>query len=210
MNTIHRASPWILLAIFLGCSGPREASRSHVFTFTHDDRQYEIISSVRPQGEGSNDLILRDGRRVLLRARDTEQAGVVDVVLVGDATVQEANVIYASGLAQARAQGKFATYEPVRLFELQQEDAIYMLQTYMPDANTTYNKLTILDPRGDLRAIFIDTGANGEVDDRRAGTISHEAAQDIYRIVLDEALSQRRVEVDADRYIVKPHVSRQP
>ena len=61
----------------------------------YDDREYDIVSigvnSVNPV----NYLLLREGDTVVLRARDNNVDGVLDTLLVGTVSLDEANRIYA-------------------------------------------------------------------------------------------------------------------
>ena len=102
----------LLLTLLLGlcaegCTTTRNAPSRSLFAFSYEGDTYEILSLVIPTNGGSNFLLLRQGERVVLRAQDEDQDGTLDTLLTGNLTLESANRIYAQGIAQAQAQGKY-------------------------------------------------------------------------------------------------------
>ena len=100
-----------------GCGSTKPETTHHVFSFSHEGDDYEIISVIVSIDGGYNLLRQRDDGRLVLSAKDGDQNGTMDDVLIGNMSLIAANDIYAAGIEQARARGRYREQAGPRTFE---------------------------------------------------------------------------------------------
>jgi len=197
----------LLLALVLyvgGCATTNPEPERHSFAFTYEGDPYEIISVVVPTGGGGNYLALYEGNRFLIRAKDRDQDGRIDTVLVGDITLETANRIYAAGIAEAQRQGKYRETISSRVYELIQAGHTYLIQTYVVDAGRSYNKFILYDTAIGQETVFVDAEGDGILDSVASGDADLDASQPVYEMVLQEGIRDGRITRIDDRYTVLP------
>ncbi len=185
------------------CGSTRPAATQHVFRFTHDGHDYEIISVVVSADGGHNFLTRRDEGEWVLSAKDENQNGRLDTVLIGDVTLPLANEIYEAGIAEARARGKYREQTGSRIFEYQSLEYLYVVQTFVADSGEWYNSFAHFDINGREVVIF-DTDADGDLDRVARGVVDIEASQRVYELALEEGIRCGRILATNGRFVVLP------
>lgn len=97
--------PLVLTLLMLGCMMRTEQPVRNHFPFAHEGRDYEIVGVADSLG-ARNYLLQREEGRIVFRAQDSDRDGQIDTVLLGDLAREEADRIYAVGIAQARDRGQ--------------------------------------------------------------------------------------------------------
>ena len=179
----------------------KEPSGKHAFYFMHDGNRYEIVSMVIPTGPGGNFLLRIDDGRILLRAWDEDQDGVLDSLMVGDLTVDRANEIYGIGIAEARSRGRLAMQPPSRVYELSTGERIFAIRTY--ELNRPYNKFIIYTPLSQEEIVLVDVNADGVLDSIERGKLRLDEGQAFYDHVLSTGLRDGKIERLDNRLLVK-------
>lgn len=195
-----------IVAMFLsaaGCGTSQSASEQHTFTFVHEDAEYTIISRIVPSNGSSNYLIRREEGATLLRAVDEDQDGFLDALLVGDIPLEEANAVYAVGIAEAQHRGVYRERLSERLYMLSRYGENYVVRTYVGVSGTSYNKFIILDSGREPEAVWIDREADGVLDERIRGEANHERSQERYEMVLEHGLRDGRIVKRDTAYFVE-------
>lgn len=194
-----------ILAVFLaGCTTTRPPAGQGVFSFEYDGAPYQIVSIVTDDGDGHNFLLRRDGNRTVLRARDDDQDGRLDVVLHGGIDLEQARTIYAAGIAQARELGRCSERTPQRVYDLVIDDISYSLRTTIIHAAEATNRLMVYDPGFGRQLMFVDTGADGTLDESPEGNSLTPTIQNRYEAVLREGVRSGWIDDIDGRFIVRP------
>ena len=205
--------PHVLLLLIVstwlsfGCSSTRsspDGGDSRVYTFTHDGRSYDIYSLDTPTITPMNVLLRRAEGQVVLRARDDDQDGVLDTLLVGDLSLEAANTIYRAGIAQAMARGQLAQRLPAEVYRAVYEGGYYTVQTFRPDPDRVYNAFIVYDAVLQESAVLLDVNADGVLDTVQRGTITPADAQAAYEAVLRHGVEEGRLLQAEDRVVVQP------
>ena len=183
-------------ALGLGCA-KTAPDTGQAFAFEVDGRTYGIVGT-GAQGERANELVLLEGEG-RLRARDRDQDGRLDTLLVGDLPLAEADAIYARGIAIARAAGAYAERLPPRTFST--PDGPYTLVVWSVAAGgADWENRFVMYEGAQSGLVFVDADADGVLD----GEIERESeAQTAYARALSAGLRATRVEVVEDRYRVR-------
>ena len=193
-----------------GCGTTRSGPSRSLFAFSYEGDTYEIVSLVVPTNGGSNFLLLRQGERVVLRAQDEDQDGTLDTLLAGTLTLENANRIYALGIAQAQARGKYKEQLSSRRYKVFRSGHTYIIQTYLLDSGASYNKFILIDDITGTKTIVQDTDADGILDEIEGGKGDLEASQKAYAVVLKEGIRKGRIVFVDERYVVKSQVKQRP
>jgi hypothetical protein len=191
----------LALLLFGACSSVRPTGRS-VFHFDVEGQSYEVISLSLASGEGVNYLLRREGDRVVFRARDDDQDGHIDRVLIGDAPLHEADSLYGLGIEEAKRRGQFARREASRVFVSTMADGVYSVRSVMVGPTSWYNAFTAGDVSGSRQVFLIDSDADGVLDPTDLDKASMRRWQAIYRSLLDEGVRNARVERTLSGYVV--------
>jgi hypothetical protein len=197
----------VLLALVVlagGCRTARNDMYRGTFSFVYEGATYEIISLVLPADRGGNSLLLREGNRLVLHARDQDQDGTLDTLLVGDVTLESANDIYAHGIADAQAQGKYQEQVMARQYALSRSGYTYVIQTYLLDAGALSNRFILLDAVTRRETVLLDTDADGVLDEVERGEADLEASQKFCDLALKKGIRAGRIARTGTTYAVKP------
>ena len=185
-------------ALLLGCaSTPPHAVPA--FTFRVDGQTYGIAPT--EQGaERANDLLALEDGRLRLRARDRDQDGRLDTLLVGAIALAEADAIYAHGLEEARQAGVYKEREPARTYTLHHLTRTLVVWSVAAGGSEWENRFVVYESsrRGPVAS---DLDADGALDD-------HPRLQDAYATALAAARRDGRIETVEDRIRVTPQETR--
>ncbi len=192
-----------LALILLGACGSVRPTGRSVFHFDVEGVSYEVISLSLASGEGVNYLLRREGDRVVFRARDDDQDGHIDQVLIGDAALGVADSLYALGIEEAKRRGQFARREASRVFVQTLTDGVYSVRSILTGPTEWYNAFTAGDVAGSRQVFLLDSDADGFLDPTDLDAASMRRWQAIYRSLLDEGIRTGRVERTLSGYVVR-------
>ena len=91
----------------LGCRTAGPEPTQGRFQFAFEGHDYEILGVTTPPESRSNVLLRRDEGQVVLHAGDMDQDGRLDTLMTGSLALAEADRIYAAGIRQAQASGRY-------------------------------------------------------------------------------------------------------
>lgn len=186
-----------------GCRTARTGVYYGTFAFDYEGRSYEIVSVGTAAEGGRNYLVRREGEHLLLRARDADQNGTLDTLLIGALPLDRANAIYARGLAQAQAEGRYRQQQPARAYTLVLDTGWYTIRSHRLNADTWYNRFILFEVGDREETIVLDTDADGVLDEVVYGVCDLAVCQERYKHVLQEGIRTGRVEHVGDRYVVR-------
>ena len=192
------------LVIFLaGCATTRNQTSKNVFSFEHEGLSYQIISINTSSGEGTNFLNLTDENgNDVISVRDLDQDGILDVVLKGNISLEEANYIYMAGIMNAKLKGSYNEREPLRSFEVTRDNTHYTVRSYYVEDFTLTNMFIIHNEKGIPEFILEDLTGDGTLDKVEKGAILLEKAQPLYTAVLTAGIESGRIVLLNGTYIV--------
>ena len=185
------------VALSLGCA-PAAVPTGPSFAFEADGQRYEIVA-LRPASGSVNDLLRYDGGRVVLRARDRDQDGTLDTLLVGDVPLAGANAIYAQGIETARARGQARQKEPERTYVHVALGERLVLWSVAEGGSAWHNRFVRVGRDGQPGIVYLDTDADGRLDDG-----APDSAQASYALALDAGRREGKVEVVGSRLRISP------
>lgn len=204
MNSSKLALVPLVGILVIGCTTTRSPASQGVFSFDHDGDSYQIVSIITDEGDGHNFLLRRDDGRTILRARDDDQDGSLDIVLRGEMNLEHADAIYAAGIALARDLGRCEERAPQRVYERAVEGVVYSIRTYVVQPGEATNRFLVFDAHLGHERMFVDTGATGRLDEASNGAAVTEAIQDRYEAMLREGVRKGFIEYTDGRYLVRP------
>jgi hypothetical protein len=186
-----------------GCGSTKTERTHYSFPFFYDGVEYHIISVVSPEDGGHNFLTRREGGQVVFSAKDEDQDGILDTVVIGDVSLVLANDIYSGGIDQARNRGKYRELPGSRIFQYSRLGYTLMVRTITPDEGELYNTFIHFDAQG-YEVIGVDDDADGVLDRIKKGSADLTASQEQYGIVLEEGVRLGRIRATDSRYVVEP------
>jgi len=185
----------------LMCTSTRPKIRVGGYYFKYKGREYRIRSVTPNFVDGYNILTLEEGDEVLLKGIDKEQDGILDIVTIGDITLQQARDIYDHGIKFGKKRGYIKMESVAREFHTTIGNSNCFLVSYVLALGEIYNKLIIEDMSfGEV--IIIDENADGNLDQIKKGPQEMERYQRLYRLVLNNGLRSRDIVKFKGKYIV--------
>lgn len=209
MKPMMRTLVLVVFLILQGCATSQPTPRQASFAFDYAGDIYEIVRMNEPTGGDANLLILRDDRRFLLQAVDQNQDGRLDTLLFGGLTLAQANDVYATGIAAAKARGMHKRRAPVQVL-ITQFNRTYAIQTFLRDDATWFNAFILYEPLLAKEVKLIDQNADGRLDRAEGIEYPLEEAQKLYEQVLAQGVREGSIQEVNDRFKVKPPEERRP
>ena len=193
----------VAATVCVGCASTApDAHRA--YTFERDGVSYAIVA-IETSSQAVNDLVRIEDGRLLFRARDRDQDGTLDTLLVSALSLVDANAIYAYGIERARAQGRYRVQEPAQMYVLPLPSGRLVVWSIARGGSDWSNRLARYNVGGHLVWTCEDTDADGHLD---TGVEPHvtvpEHAHAAYASVLDEGQRAGQIEVIGSRYRVRP------
>lgn len=182
------------LVLLMGCSLFKSQPKGTIFTFDYEGKTYEIVGYNEQDGESANFLIHRQNDAAIFRAIDQNQTGVLNKVITGSISLEEANSIYHAGIEIAREEEQFREKERERLFETEIEEFRAIVESYLGNGKPPQNRVLIYDLNRRLLGIYWDDNSNGIVDRMEYGELEIEAAQTLYETALERAKTQEKLD----------------
>ena len=198
-KNFYSAIAFLLLLAGLRCVDTQSAGTNHSYYFEVDGKHYQITASRPASGRDDNILIQVDGNQIL--AMDTGCTGEVDSVARGAMTVEDANIIYAIGLAinhSTNPEGRIYR----RMYRTADEIQTYTFQTVISRNGRIYNRLIIIDESPPENTVVLDTDADGILDRMSRGNYQPENYQEYYSMVLAHGLRDSEIEKKYNMYFV--------
>ncbi|MBO6525213.1 MAG: hypothetical protein JJ971_15395 [Balneolaceae bacterium] len=191
-------------ALICSCSSQKELARKSVYNFSIDGEQFQITSINTESGEGTNFLSrTSETGTTILKARDLNQDGTIDIILKGSWSLFEANLIYNEGIVSAKAAGNFAERTSLRTFEFQTSLNLFTIKSYSSDPENVSNLFIIIDKTTNSESIFQDSNADGKLESTEKGTFDFKKADILYAEVLKEGIDRDQILFIDGIYMVK-------
>ena len=199
----RRWKEWILVAFFVltNCGPARPRIEIGGYDFIYQGQTYRIESVALNFAEGYNLLLQKKGERLVFKATDKEQDGVLDRVDIGDISLEQAKAIYQVGLTAGDKLGKVKRKTVARDYRTILDGRSITLVTYILALGGMYNKL-IIDDRFYRESIVIDEDSDGIIDRVEKGGDSLDNYQKLYDRVLGQGVKQGCIEKWEDKYLV--------
>ncbi len=196
-----------LLSLFLvtNCTSNKEFAQKNTFSFMIDGTQYQIVSINTKAGEGTNYLsqLNSDGKRISI-AKDLNQDGTLDQLIKAEGfSLAEVDFIYNEGINQARILGNYTERAPSRTFEYKEEFNLYTIKTYFISKENANNLFLIYNLETLTESIFTDLNADGKLESVEKGQLNLDEGSILYAKILDEGISQGKIEFQKGMYAVK-------
>ena len=182
------------LFLLIGCGLFRQQPVNTLYTFSLDSKTYQIAGFHNGDGESVNYLVEKEDDRVIFRAIDEYQNGVLDRVVSGSISLREANRIYQTGIRMAMESDQFREVERERTFETETDEHRLVIASFKTGENQFQNRFLIYDLNWDLLGIYWDSDSDGVIDRQEQGDIEPDRVQALYNIALQNAADRQRIE----------------
>ncbi len=176
------------------------------YDFVYQEQTFRIESYSPPGMIGYNQLVRREGERMVPLALDREQDGSLDeVVRGGGLSLEEARRIYSFGLLEGTRRGLVRNMTWSNDFSTVIDHRTCVLTTYVLAVGEVYNKLTVVNTDiGRQEAVLTDLGADGSIDLVESGSQGRAYYQTLYTRVLQKGMEDGAVTRSAGTYRVGP------
>ena len=191
-----------VLGSTIGCGSTKNETLHYSFEFDHEGVDYQIISVVAPDDRGHNFLTRREAGRVVFSAKDEDQNGTIDAVLIGDVDLAVANDIYSSGISAARAGNKYRELHGARAYSYTISGESYVVNSLSRESEGSfYNTFVFSDGYGG-EVVAVDEDADGTLDRVKKGVADLTASTELYLMVLEQGVRDGKVVSEEGRYLV--------
>lgn len=198
----------IVILMFLGlnnCTSNSELMNSYpnLLTFSYQGEEYKILGFFPQDLDGFNLLIRKEQNRILLKCIDRQQDGILDEVVVGNITLEEANNIYQEGILIALENGSLKEKQYDHYYLISDMGKIFELRTYVPVDGEPYNIFAV-KPISDGRTYVLrDLEADGSLDYFEEGEGELELFQSYYDKVVQKGISENNIKLSNGVYYVR-------
>jgi hypothetical protein len=175
------------------------------YSFRCEGKEYRIESVTPDYMEGYNVLTRRIKDELVMKALDKDQDGVLDEIVSGDVTVDEAGRIYKEGLKEGERRHLIKTRPNTREYRTSDVLSDCVLITYILALGDIYNKFTVSQFKNFQNStVLLDSDADGKLDlvEKGPGTIA--SFQSLYNQIIDKARRENKLIVSNGKYIVVP------
>lgn len=194
----------ILLSLFLvvGCSMFRTQPTGTLFVFDYEGETYEIAGYGTLEGESANFLVYRDGEDIIFRVMDRNRTGVLDRVVSGSVSIEEANRIYRAGIQIAMMEDQFKSIDLERTYEIKSDDYRLVVESYPKHEGLFQNRFIIYDLNWSIIGIYWDEESNGKIDSVISGEMDMEKVQELYTVILQRAEKKGKLQQSDDNKFI--------
>ena len=176
-------------ALFFNCAHQKVQTKVSQFRFVFNQQSYRILSvNSAEDGHSYNEIV---GEKLL--ARDLDQDGILDSILLGDVTLQEAQAAYEHGLQNATTRTKMPVDQHVNRMEYETDNMLFELRSFQHANAEPFNEFIITDYQHRVFAqltVVIDENADGKVDQIVKGSMPLSEAQVYYEKVIQYGLAR--------------------
>jgi hypothetical protein len=191
-----------IFGFLVGCGSSKQQALHYSFEFVDGGNDYEIISVVESSDRGYNFLTRRENGRVVLSAKDEDQNGTIDSIVLGDLDLITANSIYRKGIETARARNRYRELHATRSFACIISGQNYVVNSLAADdEGSFYNTFVFSDGYGG-EVVAVDKDADGKLDTIRKGVADLTASSELYAAALQEGLRGGKIVSNEGRYLV--------
>jgi len=202
-NRFRTATVSTAFLVFLGCRSTGPVIEIGGYSFNHEGKEYRIESVTPNYVEGYNILFRKDKDELVLRGIDKQQDGILDEVVVGKLSVEQANAIYQEGIREGERRGYIKKRSFAREYKASDQMTEYVLATYILVVGEVYNRLTIFQRMSfQSEAVVTDSDADGILDNIEKGPGTLGSYQKIYRMILEKGMHEKKVVKQDKRYLV--------
>ena len=181
-----------LLITFLlyGCATQKPQLSVSQYRFNLADETYRIRSiSSKDKSESYNEVI---GEKFI--AVDYDQDGVIDTILLGEVSLNEAQKIYDYGINGVTKENKLRVLNPgIDRYLHEENDFQLEIRSFRPMNAPPFNELKITDNRPIVRPeviILVDQNADGILDEVLKGSVALEKYQAQYGEMIASGLQK--------------------
>ncbi|MFH1940697.1 MAG: hypothetical protein ABIL68_01235 [bacterium] len=193
----------VVATLIIGCGATRPVVEVGGYTFEYEGKTYRIESLTPKSHEGYNYLILREEKKVVLRAIDKEQDGLLDEVITGNVTLEKAQAIYTKGITLASTQGHVNKRNLTRVYKMSDVMNDYVLETHILAVGEVYNRFSVQKRVSSREYIIaLDRGANGDINEMDKELNNLSQYQDLYTKVLSRGLADGKIVMTEGMYQV--------
>ena len=185
----------LLLSIFMfyGCATQMPQLSVSQYRFNFNDETYRIRSiSSEDKTESYNELI---GENFM--AADFDQDRIIDCILLGEVSLNEAQKIYEYGLDEVTKENKLQVRIPtINRYVHESNDFQIEIRSFRPTNAQPFNQFKITDNRPVVHPeiiIIVDQNADGTLDEVLKGEVTLEKVQSQYAEVIEAGLQKREL-----------------
>lgn len=184
----------IILSSLLLCACAREELRvkASQYRFKLNDETYRL-RSITSEGESKfyNELI---GARFM--AVDFDQDRILDCILLGDASLEEAQAVYEHGLNELSKENKLQLRMPTAKRYLQESEdfRLEIISFRRTNGQPPFNEFKLTGKRQMVSPqlnVFVDRNADGTLDEVLKGAMVLEKAQAQYAEMIEAGLQRQ-------------------
>ncbi len=194
----------MVLGLF-NCKSNSELMNSYpnLLTFSHQGKEYKILGFFPQDSDGFNLLIRKKQNKIVLKCIDKQQDGVLDEVIVGDITLEEANNIYQEGILIAIENGSLQEKQFEHYYLTSDIGNIFELRTYIPVDGEPYNIFAVKPINDGRTYVLRDLEANGSLDYFEEGEGELELFQSYYDKIVQKGISGNKIKLSDGMYYVR-------
>jgi len=190
------------LALF-SCAAHQPEFTISQYRFSLNDQIYRIRSiSFVNKSDSYNEVI---GETFM--ALDYDQDGVLDVLVMGEISLQEAQAIYQQGIRDVMRENKLLVKNrDIRVYAMEKNRIKYEIITFGPADASAFNEFKVTDNRPIIKPeqlILIDHNADGILDDVIQGTAALEKYQWIYKQMIETGLQEGTLIEENGTFLVR-------
>ncbi len=197
---------WVSIVLLLSACRPRgPVIEFGGYSFQYRGKECRIESITPDYMEGYNVLTMRVKDQLVMKALDRDQDGVLDEIVSGDLSVDEAGRIYAEGLQEGERRHLIKTRPVTREYRTSDALSECVLTTYLLALGDIYNKLSIIRFNNFHNpTVLVDSDADGTLDLIEKGPGTAGEFQSLYSLILDKAKRENKIITSDGKYIVIP------
>jgi hypothetical protein len=187
----------------IGCRPKAPLIELGGYTFSYEGKEYRIESVTPNYSEGYNTLTARENDKIIFKAIDKEQDGLLNEIVSGDLSLKKANEIYQEGILEGERRGYIRKRTFAREYRTSDTINNYVIATYILAIGDVYNKFRIVSrQKFQQDSVLLDENADGELDYIEQGTESMKSYQDLYKEILRKGIKDNKIRKQNDKYIV--------
>ena len=201
------ALQFLLFVMSIGLAGCSSGSNSQngyssLLRVNVSGTEYLIMSFSPKDTEGYNLLIREENNKIIIKCIDRQQDGIIDEVVEGNISIDEANIIYSKAIQMAESKGSVKKKYFERYYRMTAKDHYYEIQTYILASGERYNIFTVVEKTTNNTFNIVDENADGLLDTFQTGGGEIKIYQQLYEMVIQEGIKDKRIHFENGIYQV--------
>jgi hypothetical protein len=194
----------VILLCLYNCGSNLELlnNNSSLLIFSHEGEEYQIIGYSPTGTEGYNYLIRQKDDEILIKCIDKQQDGILDEVILGNISLENANTIYSQAISIASSSGSLKEKNFEKFYITSDRENIFELRTYVLADGDIYNIFAVKPIKANVTYITKDLLADGELDYFEEGEGDLKLFQSFYDEVMQKGLQNDKIVVLKGSYQV--------